>query len=65
MKRYLYKVAIFVSLMVAIIVTMGAVLPYNHDGYLREQAVKMAMIDEAERQPDIVLLGGSNVAFGL
>ena len=64
MKRYLYKVAIFVSLMVAIIVTMGAVLPYNRNGYLREQAVKMAMIEEAERQPAIVLLGGSNVAFG-
>ena len=64
MKRYLYKVAMFVSLFVVVIVTMGAVLPYNRDGYLREQAVKMAMIDEASRESAIVLLGGSNVAFG-
>ena len=64
MKRYLYKVAMFVSLLVTVIVMMGAVLPYNRDGYLREQAVKMAMIDEASRESAIVLLGGSNVAFG-
>ena len=64
MKRYLYKVLIFLMLFAAVIVTLASVLPYNKDGYLREQAVKMAMIDDASRKPAIVILGGSNVAFG-
>lgn len=64
MKRYLYKVLSFLTLFAAVIVTLAAVLPYNKDGYLREQAVKMAMIDDASRKPAIVILGGSNVAFG-
>lgn len=64
MKRYLYMVLTYLMLFAVVIVTLAAVLPYNKDGYLREQALKMTMIDDASRKPAIVILGGSNVAFG-
>ena len=64
MKKYLYKVTAFFWLFAITIMLLGAVLPYNRDGYLREQVVKMAMIDDPARESAIVLLGGSNVAFG-
>ena len=43
---------------------MGIYIPYPENGYERAQFVKMGMLSKADRTPSMVLLGGSNVAFG-
>lgn len=49
--------------MTIVILLLGLVLPYNKDGYLRAQEVKMLQLD-MHKVPTVVILGGSNVAFG-
>lgn len=55
---------VFLFICVVAVSFMAVVLPYNTNGYMREQEVKMAMLSEPGRKPSVVLLGGSNVAFG-
>ena len=43
---------------------MGIYIPYPENGYERAQFVKMGMLSKADRTPSMILLGGSNVAFG-
>lgn len=54
-----FAVAVFLSLIV-----IGAAFPYNPDGFVREQLAKDDFLSRADREPYIVLCGGSNVAFG-
>ena len=64
MRKYLYKVFLFVCAFFFLLLVIGFVLPYNKDGYIRAQKVKMETLANPNRKPTIVILGGSNAAFG-
>lgn len=64
MKKYLLKLLLFSISFGAVLVVIGFVLPYNNDGYVRAQIDKMAYLAKPDREPTIVILGGSNAAFG-
>lgn len=64
MRKFLCRFVAFVLAFIGAILLLAALLPYNKNGYMREQEVKMAMLSVPARKPSIVLLGGSNVAFG-
>lgn len=64
MKKYLFKSLQFISVLALSLIIIGFVLPYNHDGYIRAQKFKMDKLADPRRKPTIVILGGSNAAFG-
>lgn len=64
MKRFFKYTLTFVLLVVAGLIAIAVVVPYNKNGFLRMYAIKMQRVSAPDRQPSIVLLGGSNVAFG-
>jgi hypothetical protein len=64
MKRFLKMAALFIAALMLTLVALAVALPYNRNGFLREQAVKMRMLSCHGRRAVVVLLGGSNVAFG-
>lgn len=64
MKKYLFKSLQFISVLVLSLIIIGFVLPYNNDGYIRAQKFKMDKLADPRRKPTIVILGGSNAAFG-
>lgn len=64
MRKFFYNLIVFVLVFIGVILILAFVLPYNKNGYMREQEVKMAMLSVPDRKPAVVLLGGSNVAFG-
>lgn len=64
MKRYITKVILFVGTLFLLLVVVGMILPYNKDGYIRAQKFKMDVLANPSRKPTIVILGGSNAAFG-
>lgn len=64
MKRFSLQVWIFIGVMIIALVSIGIILPYNQNAYLREFFVKERILQNPERHPAIVLVGGSNVAFG-
>jgi len=64
MVKFLRGGVVFVAIFVAVVLFMGIILPYNKNGYMREQDVKMSMLSKPGRKSAVVLLGGSNVAFG-
>ena len=64
MKSYLYKALFFIGNLLLLLIIIGIVFPYNLDGYIRAQKFKMDKLAEANRKPTIVILGGSNAAFG-
>lgn len=64
MKRYITKVILFVGALFLLLVVIGMILPYNKEGYIRAQKFKMNVLDNPSRKPTIVILGGSNAAFG-
>ncbi|MBD5396561.1 hypothetical protein HDR62_00225 [bacterium] len=64
MKRFSLQIWIFIGVMTVTLVLIGTVLPYNQNGYLREFFVKERILQNPERHPAIILVGGSNVAFG-
>lgn len=64
MKRYITKVILFVGALFLLLVVVGMILPYNKDGYIRAQKFKIEVLANPSRKPTIVILGGSNAAFG-
>lgn len=64
MKKYLFKSLQFISVLALSLIIIGFVLPYNKDGYIRAQKFKMDKLADPRRKPTIVILGGSNAAFG-
>lgn len=64
MKRYIIKAVLFVVSLVLLLAVIGMILPYNKDGYMRAQKFKMDVLANPDRKPTVVILGGSNVAFG-
>lgn len=64
MKKYLLKLSLFIGLLLFSLAVIGFILPYNKDGYIRAQDFKMKKLANPNRKPTIVILGGSNVAFG-
>lgn len=64
MKRFIYRSIAFIAFVVATLIILGICIPYPDNGYEKEQFIKMSMLAKADRKPSIVLLGGSNVAFG-
>lgn len=64
MVKFVYKSLFFVFALFALLVAIGVILPYNKDGYIRAQKFKMDVLANPLRKPTIVILGGSNAAFG-
>ncbi|MCM1041771.1 MAG: hypothetical protein NC396_05005 [Bacteroides sp.] len=64
MKRFLLQFGIFALAMAALLVLLIVTLPSSPTGYTREFFIKQRMMSDEERNPSIILLGGSNVAFG-
>ena len=64
MKRFICHITVFIAIIVATLILMGIYIPYPENGYERAQFVKIGMLSKADRTPSMVLLGGSNVAFG-
>ncbi|MBQ8423385.1 MAG: hypothetical protein IJY36_03880 [Coprobacter sp.] len=64
MKKFIHTFLLFTILTLGVFVIISIVLPYSKDGYIREQFVKMDLLSDTRRGPSIVLLGGSNCAFG-
>lgn len=63
-EKVFYRFGRFLLAFVGLVLLLAAILPYKKNGYMREQEVKMAMLSAPDRKPAVVLLGGSNVAFG-
>lgn len=64
MKRFIFYICNYSILLTSCLVLIGLTVPYNKDGFMREQFVKNKMLADTKRTSSIVLLGGSNVAFG-
>lgn len=64
MKKFVIKVVSFVVALILSLLIIGVVLPYNKDGYIRAQKYKMDYLAAPNRKPSVVILGGSNAAFG-
>ena len=64
MKRFVSKVVLFVGCLLLMLIIIGISLPYNLDGYIRAQEYKMNKLEELDRESAVIILGGSNVAFG-
>lgn len=64
MKKFIGKTIIILSLVILLFVVLGLVLPYNKNGYMRAFVTKECKIEEPNRGPMLILVGGSSVAFG-
>lgn len=64
MKRFYKYTLAFTALVIAGLIAVAIIVPYNKNGFLRMYGKKMDALSVVDRQPSIVLLGGSNVAFG-
>ena len=64
MKKFVIKVVSFVVALILSLLIIGVVLPYNKDGYIRAQKYKIDYLAAPNRKPSVVILGGSNAAFG-
>lgn len=64
MRKYIRKVICFVGSLILVLVIIGIALPFDKDGYIRAQQFKMNKLADPNRKPTIVILGGSNAAFG-
>ena len=62
-KRFVRKVALFSILMVASLLLLGFLLPYD-GSFESEQIVKDELLRNNDDNPKVVLTGGSSVAFG-
>lgn len=64
MRKYIRKVICFAGSLIIVLVIIGIALPFDKDGYIRAQQFKMNKLADPNRKPTIVILGGSNAAFG-
>ncbi|MCM1170438.1 MAG: hypothetical protein NC324_10940 [Bacteroides sp.] len=64
MKRFSLQVFSILVTLVAFLIAIALFVPYNPNGYLREFFVKKSMLTRPDRKSGIILVGGSNVAFG-
>lgn len=63
MNRFTQKTAVFVLSLVLLLTVLGFVVPYNVNGYNRAFFVKDSILLHRKERA-VVLVGGSNVAFG-
>ena len=64
MNRFCKKLGLFLLITIFALMAITSIFPYNKHGYIRRQLVKQDMLSRENRQPSIILVGGSNVAFG-
>lgn len=64
MKRFVLRCLAFSAILFTTLVVIGLTVPYNSDGYMREQFIKDKLLQASDRPNAIVLVGGSNTAFG-
>ncbi len=64
MKRFIIKTAAFVAAFVVLIVALIVLLPYNPNGYNLAYFKKIEALTQS-RESGLILVGGSNVAFGI
>lgn len=64
MKKFIVKSIFILSLVILLFVALGLALPYNKNGYMRAFVTKETTIENPNREPMLLLVGGSSVAFG-
>lgn len=64
MKKFCKKIGLAALVTVVLLLLIIFLVPYNPKGYIREQIIKQSMLSAENRKPAIILVGGSNVAFG-
>lgn len=64
MKRFVLRCLAFSIMLLTALVVIGLIVPYNSDGYMREQFIKDKLLQASDRPNTIILVGGSNTAFG-
>lgn len=64
MKHFSLQIGIVLLVLVFCLSAIAFFLPYNPDNYFRAFGFKKNMLRDDNRESAIVLLGGSNVAFG-
>ncbi len=64
MKNFYKKIGLAALVTVVLLLLIIFLVPYNPKGYIREQIIKQSMLSAENRKPAIILVGGSNVAFG-
>lgn len=64
MKRFALRVFMFFIIVCVAVALLFVVFPYDEDGFMREYPEKISKIDNDSREPAIIIIGGSNVAFG-
>lgn len=64
MKHFSLQIGLLLLVSAFSLVIIAFILPYNPDGYLRAFDSKKSMLRDDNRDSAIILMGGSNVAFG-
>lgn len=64
MRQFIKYSLAFVALVLVGLMAVAVIVPYNRNGFLRMYDKKMDNLSAPNRKPSIVILGGSNVAFG-
>ena len=64
MKLFLVKSFVIFILILSLIGIVNTIFPHEEDGYYREYFDKIDKLKNEDREPSLILLGGSNVAFG-
>lgn len=64
MRSFLIRLSLFMGILVSAIVCAAVLMPHNPTAYLYMQRRKMQRLDTLS-SPRLILVGGSNVAYGL
>ena len=63
-RRFIIKVLTFLALVIGVNVLLLWAVPRDKNAYLCEYNRKISLMDTVD-QPRVILLGGSNIAFGV
>ncbi len=64
MKKFILKICGIVCLTLGVTIALSSLVPYNEDGYNRAFFSKRERLRNPDRDPALILVGGSNIAFG-
>lgn len=65
MKRFFRKISILAIVLVAVNLFFLFAIPKDNNAYLCEYAHKMQLLSDTTSQPRVIMIGGSNIAFGI
>jgi hypothetical protein len=65
MKKFIFKIWLFILLFLILCISIFCFLPYNPDNYLLAYNKKCDLLQQKSSGSRIILVGGSNLAFGI